>query len=167
MNTDEFFAFSAYSQTVVDRLKPGSPMHKIVSWFEECKKGSAYLLQKYSRVNKTKHPEVVRILEVELEMSTGWTHAPDKAWDSNSFAKAAEMLVAYREEHRKHLPHDYTPADLAVDLINMVSNFDTPHPGVLTHKNTWEGFGRYLMDLAIMETYERRAHHGFAATAHL
>ena len=162
---DEFFAFNSYTQTVLDKFKKGAPMYGLTSWFNECKHGSAYLLGKYKDLRTNIHPEVARILEVELEMNTGWRPPPDNKQDANTFRLAANMVVEYLKKYHKNLPHAYTPADLACDLINMVCNFNDPHPGMLTNERTWEAFDRYLIDLAIMEQYEREAHHGFAATA--
>lgn len=161
---DEFFSFSSYSQQLIVDLKPGSPMHEIVSWFDECKQGPDYLMTTYGRLRKDHHPDVTRILEAELESATSWRPVSDSVWDKNAFRQAADMLVEFHKHHRGSLPFSYSAGDLARDFVNMVSTFNNPHPGMLINTNTWEAFDRYLNNLAIMQQHTG-GDRGFTATA--
>jgi hypothetical protein len=161
---DEFFMFGPYTQPLVDDLKPDSPLCGIRSWFEECYKGRDYLINKYGRVRKTKHPDVAYILRTELESNSRWTYDPGVANDVNAFNVGADMVATFYKTHRQSMPFGYAAGDLARDLINMVSGFDEPHPGMLVNEHTWNGFTRYLSKLGVPIS-SRGGRYGFEAAA--
>lgn len=162
---DEFFGFGPYSQPLVDDLKPNSPLYGIRSWFEECHRGRDYLINKYGRVRKAKNPDVAYILRTELQNNTSWYYDAGNSTEVNAINVAADMVVRFFNTHRTVMPFGYMAGDLARDLINMVSTFSAPHPGVLVNEHTWNGFTRYLKQAGIPLHSTEGGSYGFEAAA--
>jgi hypothetical protein len=160
---DEFFKFSSYTQSVVDGFRPPMAMCGLTGWFDECSKGADYLYKKYARVRKTKNTDVARILEAGLESASSWRPRGNPQ-DATAFNLAADMVVNYYNEHRHSMPFSYMAGDLARDLINMVGEYNKPHPGTLSNARTWEAFERYLDETGVIRQ-STGGDRGFTATA--
>lgn len=90
-----FFGFTDFQK---GKIKSGSLLDGVVSWFDECLNGRDYLIQKYTYGVEDEYPEVSDIMKKQW-MKSPFHIGTLTIWDNNNFRTAATKLVKWLEKN--------------------------------------------------------------------